>query len=68
MNEYHYIDPEHGYTDPATGVLRNLAGITDPAAATFLETSATTLRMRELVAVPMQIQDSSTLLAIYWTR
>ena len=65
MSDYHYLDPAHGYTDPATGVLRNLAGITDPAAATFLETSTTALRMGELKASPLKIRDSSTLLAIH---
>jgi cell filamentation protein len=29
-NEYEYVDPDYAYTDPQTGVLRNLAGITDP--------------------------------------
>ena len=24
LNQYHYIDPDYTYTDPETGVLRNL--------------------------------------------
>jgi hypothetical protein len=28
-NDYEYIDPDYAYTDPQTGVLRNLAGISD---------------------------------------
>jgi len=30
---YEYIDPDHAYTDPKTGVLRNLADIAEPLAA-----------------------------------
>jgi len=29
-NDYEYIDPDYAYTDPQTGVLRNLGDITDP--------------------------------------
>jgi len=65
VNTYHYVDPDHAYTDAATGLLRNLAGITDAAAALFLESSTTTKRLRELEAAPMQIRDSSALLAIH---
>ena len=28
-NNYEYIDPDYTYTDPETGVLRNLANIVD---------------------------------------
>jgi cell filamentation protein len=28
-NNYQYVDPDYSYTDPKTGVLRNLAGITE---------------------------------------
>jgi cell filamentation protein len=28
-NGYSYIDPDYTYTDPKTGVLRNLSGIAD---------------------------------------
>lgn len=27
---YKYIDPDYSYTDPETGLLRNLQDITDP--------------------------------------
>ena len=29
-NSYKYIDPDHTYTDPKTGLLKNLLDISDP--------------------------------------
>ena len=34
-NQYYYIDPEYAYTDPKTGVLRNL--VIEQLAALILE-------------------------------
>lgn len=31
-DSYKYVDPDYTYTDPKTGILRNLADITDPDA------------------------------------
>jgi cell filamentation protein len=64
-NEYEYIDPDSLYTDPKTGVLRNLGGITDRGALTFAETAATTKRAHELKTNPICITDSSALFAIH---
>jgi hypothetical protein len=44
LNKYKYIDPEYIYTDPETGVLRNLAGVTDHYTLTIVETGATSKR------------------------
>ena len=39
-NNYNYIDPDYTYTDPKTGVLRNLADITDSDGLLFFESAA----------------------------
>jgi cell filamentation protein len=36
-NSYKYIDPDFTYTDPKTGLLRNLQDITDPDVLLFVE-------------------------------
>ena len=64
-NKYEYIDPEYIYTDPKTGVLRNLADVTDREILTIIETGATTKRAVELQKNPLEIKDSSTLLDIH---
>jgi cell filamentation protein len=64
-NEYQYIDPDSVYTDPATGILRNLGGIIDRDALTFAETAATTKRTRELKTNPIRVADSNALFAIH---
>ena len=64
-NQYHYIDPDYFYTDPATGVLRNLANATDFNTLVFIESGAVTKRIAELYANPIKIKNSSTLLDIH---
>jgi cell filamentation protein len=64
-NKYRYIDPEYIYTDPETGVLRNLAGVTDHDTLTIVETGATTKRANELQKNPVKIKNSATLLDIH---
>jgi cell filamentation protein len=64
-NKYKYIDPEYVYTDPLTGVLRNLAGITNYDILTLVETGATTKRVKELQENPIKIKNSTTLLDIH---
>ncbi|MBV6453878.1 MAG: hypothetical protein FNNCIFGK_01114 [Bacteroidia bacterium] len=39
-DSYKYIDPDYTYTDPETGLLRNLQDITDPEVLLFVESSA----------------------------
>ena len=38
-DNYEYIDLDYTYTDPKTGVLRNLAGITDSEGLLFFESA-----------------------------
>jgi cell filamentation protein len=64
-NAYEYIDPDYTYTDPKTGVLRNLGNITDKDALVFAESAAVTKRSSELKAWPITNKDSTTLLAIH---
>jgi cell filamentation protein len=64
-NGYSYIDPDYTYTDPKTGVLRNLAGIADHDTLVFIESGAVAKRIAELRAKPIKIKDSKTLLAIH---
>jgi cell filamentation protein len=64
-NDYRYIDPDYTYTDPKTGVLRNLGGIADHDALTFAETAATTKRAGELKAKPIRIKNSDALFDIH---
>jgi cell filamentation protein len=64
-NNYKYIDPEYVYTDPITGVLRNLAGVTDYDTLTLVETGATTKRAKELQQKPLTIKSSDTLFEIH---
>ena len=64
-NQYHYIDPEYAYTDPQTGVLRNLANVTDHNLLVLIESVAVTKRINELQTNPIKIKNSSTLLDIH---
>jgi len=64
-DNYEYIDPDYTYTDPKTGVLRNLAGITDPQDLLFFESATVIKRAQELEIHPIEIQNSSTLLDIH---
>ncbi len=60
-----YIDLDYIYTDPKTGVLRNLAGITDPDALLFFESGAVAKRIKELYERPIQIKGADSLLIIH---
>ena len=64
-NQYHYIDPDYLYTDPKTGVLRNLANVVDFNTLILIESGAVTKRIAELQANPIKIKNSSTLLDIH---
>ena len=65
-NDYQYIDPDYTYTDPKTGILRNLGGIADGDALTFAEAAATAKRAGELKTKPIRIKDSSSLFSIHY--
>jgi cell filamentation protein len=53
---YHYIDPDYTYTDPKTGILRNLANVTDFNTLLLIESGAVTKRIAELQATPLKIK------------
>ena len=45
-DSYKYVDPDYAYADPKTGVLRNLAGLTDSDALIFFESAAVAKRIQ----------------------
>ena len=51
-NSYKYIDPDFTYTDPKTGLLRNLQDITDPDVLLFVESGAVTLTTSRTLRKP----------------
>ena len=63
--QYHYIDPDYTYTDPKTGVLRNLANATDYDTLVFIESGAVAKRISELETNPIKIKNSAALLVIH---
>ena len=64
-NNYEYVDPDYIYTDPETGVLRNLAGITDAQGILFFESAAVLKRAKELELQPITIKNTASLLEIH---
>jgi len=64
-NNYEYIDPDYTYTNPKTGVLRNLADIIDSEGLLFFESAAVIKRSKELETQPIAIQNAETLLDIH---
>lgn len=64
-DDYKYLDTEFIYIDPKTGILKNLAGITDPEALQFFESVAVTKRIQELYENPIKINGIKTLFEIH---
>jgi len=64
-NNYEYIDPDYTYTDPETGVLRNLANIVDSNDLLFFESAAVIKRAKELESQPIAVNNAETLLDIH---
>jgi cell filamentation protein len=64
-SSYQYLDPEYAYTDPKTGLLRNLQEITDTDVLRFVESGAVTKRLRELDENPLTIQGVDSLFEIH---
>jgi len=64
-NDYAYIDHDHTYTNPQTGVLRNLVDIVVQDALEFFESTTVAKRIKELKDQPIKIIDSTALLAIH---
>lgn len=64
-NSYKYRDPDYTYTDPKTGLLRNLLEITDPDVLLFVESGAVTKRLQELYENPIKIKVVDSLFEIH---
>ena len=64
-DSYKYVDPDYIYTDPKTGILRNLAGLTDPDALLFFESGAVAKRIQELYENPIKIKGIESLFDIH---
>ena len=64
-NSYKYIDPNYAYTDPNTGILRNLQDITEPDVLLFVESAAVTKRLQELHENPIKIKGIESLFLIH---
>lgn len=64
-NSYKYIDPDYTYTDPRTGVLRNLQNISDSEVLVFVESGAVTKRLHELYQNPIKIKGIDSLFEIH---
>lgn len=64
-NSYKYLDPDYFYTDPNTGILRNLLNISDQEILLFVESSAVTKRLQELSINPIKIKGINSLFDIH---
>jgi cell filamentation protein len=64
-NSYKYIDPDYTYTDPKSGLLRNLQDISDPDVLLFVESGAVTKRLQELYENPIKIKGVESLFEIH---
>ncbi|HBG87338.1 MAG TPA: filamentation induced by camp protein fic [Marinilabiliaceae bacterium] len=64
-DSYKYLDFDYIYTDPKTGLLRNLADITDSDDLLFFESVAVAKRIHELEKKPIKIKGIDSLLDIH---
>ena len=64
-NTYKYIDSDYTYTDPKTGLLRNLQDISDSDLLLFVESGAVTKRLQELYENPIKIKGIDGIFAIH---
>ena len=64
-DSYKYIDPDHTYIDPSSGLLKNLLDISDYDVLLFVESSAVSKRLQELFKNPIAIKGTSSLLEIH---
>ena len=64
-DSYKYADSDYTYIDPKTGILRNLANITDSEALLFFESVAVTKRIQELYENPIEIKGIENLFEIH---
>lgn len=64
-NSYKYLDPDHTYTDPKTGILRNLQDITESDVLLFVESGAVTKRLQQIYENPIKIKTIESLFEIH---
>ena len=64
-NSYEYIDSDFIYTDPNTGLLRNLQDISDPDVLLFVESGVVTKRLQEHYENPIKIKGVDSLFEIH---
>lgn len=64
-SSYKYIDPDYTYTDPETGLLKNIQNITDSDVLLFVESSAVTKRLQELYENPIKIKGVDSLFLVH---
>ena len=64
-NSYKYIDPDYTYTDPKSGLLRNLQDISDPDVLLFVESGVVTKRLQELYENPIKIKGVESFFEIH---
>lgn len=64
-NSYKYLDPDYTYTDPKTGLLKNIQNITEHEVLLFVESSAVTKRLQELYEQPIRIKGIDSLFEIH---
>jgi len=64
-SKYEYLDPDYEYMDRSTGVLYNLAGISNQQDLDFFESAAVTKRTKELADNPLTIKNSQSLFTIH---
>ncbi|MBS9766254.1 MAG: Fic family protein [Flavobacteriaceae bacterium] len=64
-NSYRYVDPDYNYTDPKTGVLRNLENIVNADLLILFESLKVSVRLEELQKKPIKIENSYSLLDIH---
>lgn len=64
-DSYKYVDLDYTYIDTQTGVLRNLADITDPDILLFFESGAVAKRIQELYEKPIKIKGADSLMSIH---
>lgn len=64
-NSYNYIDPDYTYTDPKSGLLRNLQLITEPDVLIFVESVSVTKRLQELYENPIKIKGIDSIFKIH---
>jgi cell filamentation protein len=62
---YKYVDLDYIYTDPKSGILRNLADITDHDVLLFFESGAVAKRIQELYDKPIKLEGADSLLSIH---